>query len=350
MDNIKESITKENLPTLKSYPTIYEKKLTNKPPEAHLFKRVHEFIAEAPWCIYALQHESSVAASSLTTADDRKKFKFRKVPTQHLFIGCNLTETNARKREALEGKVKQYIKHCARVVPYPVIEVIQQKCFDVEKTLLEDVEPGLKEEESTARLMEFVKQQRLCLLTLVRDIRGIQAMDVRKEGQRNDFLNQFLEDELEALGLVTVKEFPHNHYSIFGRSKPDLAFYMQRKTWIGVGVVMQQEEVNVNLHGAAVEFKMDIPYEHSSLLPQAFANMVRVSNNMVIDALERGKIVDTVTVYGLLVAHDKGYTVPLKYFVDFGTNMYKIEVGENDSFGRVFSLVVFIGLLGANCN
>ena len=116
-----------------------------------------------------MQHESSVAASSLTTADDRKKFKFRKVPTQHLFIGCNLTETNARKREALEGKVKQYIKHCARVVPY---QVIQQKCFDVEKTLLEDVEPGLKEEESTARLMEFVKQQCLCFLTLVRDIRG----------------------------------------------------------------------------------------------------------------------------------------------------------------------------------
>lgn len=346
MDSIKESITKESLPTLKSYPTIEGKKVTNKPPKVHLFKRVHEFIAEAPWCTYALQHESSVAASSLTTADDRKKFKFRKVPTRHLFIGCNLTETNAREREALEGRVTQYIKHCTRVVPYPVIQVIQQKCFDVEKTLLEDVESGLKEEESTARLMECVKQQRLCLLTLVRDIRGIQAMDVRKEGQRNDFLNQFLEDELKALGLVIIK----NHYSIFGRSRPDLAFYMQEKTWIGVGVVMQQEEVNVNLHGAAVEFKMDIPYEHSSLLPQAFANMVQVSNNMVIDALERGKIVDTVTVYGLLVAHDKDYTVPLKYFVDFGTNMYKMEVGENDSFGKVFSLVVFIGLLGANCD
>ena len=100
------------------------------------------------------------------------------------------------------------------------------------------------------------------------------------------------------------------------------------------------------LCGAAVEFKMGIFQDYENILPQAFADMVRVSNDLLLSGLKTGKIIDTVTVYGLLVAHNKHVAVPLKYYVDFTTNAHKIEVGAREFFGKLLSVVVFIGLLG----
>lgn len=42
--------------------------------------------------------------------------------------------------------------------------------------------------------------------------------------------------------------------------------------------------MDVNLYGAALEFKIDILADPSSMLPQAFADMVRVCNDLLIDA------------------------------------------------------------------
>ena len=69
-----------------------------------------------------------------------------------------------------------------------------------------------------------------------------------------------------------------------------------------------------------------------------------MSNNLLIDALKVGKIVDSITVYGLLVSYSKDYAIPLKYFVDFNRNFYNIEVGEKGFFHQLFSMVLFIGL------
>ena len=41
-----------------------------------------------------------------------------------------------------------------------------------------------------------------------------------------------------------------------------------------------EEFMNVNLYGTAVEFKIDISQDPSNVLPQAFADTVRVSNNL----------------------------------------------------------------------
>ena len=58
-------------------------------------------------------------------------------------------------------------------------------------------------------------------------------------------------------------------------------------------------------------------------------------------------VVDSIFVYGLLVAHNKQGTIILKYFVNFKTDSYVTQVGEQGSFEKLFSFVVFIGLLGA---
>ena len=89
---------------------------------------------------------------------------------------------------------------------------------------------------------------------------------------------------------------------------------------------------------------MDISKDYSHVLPQAFADMVRVASNMLIDSLIRGKIVDTITICGLLVSYNKEYTVTLKYF---DGNIYKIQVGERDFFDKIFycTVMYLIGFL-----
>ena len=143
-------------------------------------------------------------------------------------------------------------------------------------------------------------------------------LDVKKEVQRNNWLVEFLEKKLDSVGLHTTTEFRNNKFSIFGKSRPDLAFYKESTSWIKAGIIMQEDQLA--LCGAAVEFKMGIFQDYENILPQAFADMVRVSNNLLLNDLKTGKIIDTVTVYGLLVAHNKHVAIPLKYYVDFTTN------------------------------
>ena len=76
-------------------------------------------------------------------------------------------------------------------------------------------------------------------------------------------------------------------------------------SWIKAGIIMQEELMNINLYGAAVGFKIDISQGFDNVLPQAFADMIRVSNNLLVDAFKSRKIVDSITVYGLLVSTTK---------------------------------------------
>lgn len=105
-----------------------------------------------------------------------------------------------------------------------------------------------------------------------------------------------------------------------------------------------QQNMNVSLLRSAIEFKMDIR-DPTRMLPQAFGDMVRVSNNLLIDSLKSGKVVDSVTIYGLL--YDKQFAIPIKYFSNFIDDIYEIKVGRKDSFSKVFGWVVFLGLLGS---
>lgn len=81
-------------------------------------------------------------------------------------------------------------------------------------------------------------------------------LDVKKEVQRNNWLVEFLEKELHSVGLHTTTEFRNNKFSIFGKSRPDLAFYKESTSWIKAGIIMQEDQLA--LCGAAVEFKMGI--------------------------------------------------------------------------------------------
>ena len=106
-----------------------------------------------------------------------------------------------------------------------------------------------------------------------------------------------LEDELDQLNFKTNREFHHNNFSLFGKSRPDFAFFKKDGNWIKAGVIIQpaRELTEVNMCGAALEFKLDIAHNPQRVYPQAFADMVRVANDLIIDVLSVGKVVDEVS-------------------------------------------------------
>ena len=114
-------------------------KATNKTkwpdkPKLLVFKRIHKFSKSQSWCTYVLQHEGSVAASSLCK-EDLLRFGHRDVSNNAMFVGCLLDPVNESKMYTVERSIEEHITLYARVVPY---QKIQQKCEEVEKGLLED--------------------------------------------------------------------------------------------------------------------------------------------------------------------------------------------------------------------
>ena len=140
------------------------------------------------------------------------------------------------------------------------------------------------------------------------------------------------------------REFPHNSFCIFGKSRPDFAFFKKYNQRIQAGVIIQPvaELQEIKMYGTALEFKLDISHDPTRVFPQAFADKIRVANDILIDALRVRKVVDYIVVYALLVAYNKEECMPLKYVADFCNNHFQILVGEKDTFHELFPLLAFM--------
>lgn len=68
-----------------------------------------------------------------------------------------------------------------------------------------------------------------------------------------------------------------------------------KRTEIGLRQEPARELTEVNMCGVALEFKLDIAHNPQRVYPQAFADMVRVANDLIIDVLSVGKVVDEVS-------------------------------------------------------
>ena len=128
----------------------------------------------------------------------------------------------------------------------------------------------------------------------------------------------------------------------FWKIQTGLCFFKVDDTWLKVGVISQPDLVNINVYGATIEFKVD-------LLPQVLADLERVASNLLIDSLKHGKVVDAITIYGLLVLYNNEKAIPLKYFADFNENTYKLCVREKEYFHKIFSYIVLLDFINIYC-
>jgi len=101
------------------------------------------------------------------------------------------------------------------------------------------------------------------------------------------------------------------------------------------GMLMESD----SLYGSTLEFK-----RNSLLLKlaQAFANMIKIANDLLFDALKRGKVINTIVVYGLVVYYNEEQCLPMRCICDFSKNYYIIEVGQEIEFYYAFSLVALV--------
>ena len=269
-------------------------------PDPLCFRRVHQCSEEAPWCTYVLEHESTVAASSLGH-EDLKTFEYQFVRNQTLLAGYELLEGDKRRMEGLCERVEKRMRVYSHVVPY---REVQDRCRELQKKIMSDhrstdlyemLDPQAHPTEGMKEVIELQREQHLKhreqMLMLHREqmlvlLQSFEVLEVRKEVQRNDWLIEYLGGELKDLGFMTTTEFSANKFSIFGKSRPDMAFYKTGESFIKVGIILDTvSDEEVNLFGAAVEFKMDISQDEKQYLPQAFADMNRVSNDILIDVV-----------------------------------------------------------------
>jgi len=160
-------------------------------------------------------------------------------------------------------------------------------------------------------------------------------LEVQEERQMNKYC---LHPIFRDYGYKMSTNFPENKCSLFGSSKPDIMFFKttEKEEVVAavVGLPKQSESVEVEEHyhkAEAIEYKRTSTTKHAC---QCFADMIRVANDTVIESLQNGILVKSITVHGLLVSHDDlENSAPMKYYCNFNEKCAPIiQVGMDGNF------------------
>jgi len=317
---------------------------TATPP---IYRRVYSAGMKSPYCIYALVHCSSVQASSLVEKDQRK-FNYE-------YGNCdNIFADYVQKLKKTEGKAKDLKKQLC------LESVVPKSYIDDFKCKVDSIVCGVLGETGTVEKERALSNLQSSIATLMK---GLPVFTVREERQLNTWLNDLLSPIISSYGFIIKQSFPSNTYSIFGTSQPDFAFFkvFQRKI-VATAVevldeneenfdVQDENEENVNIQDENEEelavkhlVQGTIEYKRRGATEkcrsQCYANMVRVANDIVIESLECGILVDSVTVYGLLVSHsDYNNCVPMKYYSNF-RDLPTITLGPSQHFAELIYCIL----------
>jgi len=300
--------------------------------EEPIYKRI--FIAEqkSPHCIYAFVHKGFVPASSLSILD---KNKFRRCDVLNTVIFTDFERKKEGKKENVDKLKKQLC--LGSVLPeWYVVDRLDSFQCEVSGIAAQN---GTTADEKVENLEKLVK-------TFTADFMKGGALQVNEERQLNVWLNELLDQIISDHGFKVKKYFSDNKYSIFGSSQPDLAFIkIHQGAILGAAIhavdqgnEMEQSMEQCNVCGTVEYKKPNCDTEKSE--PQCFANMIRVANDRVIELLEGGTLVDSVTVYGLILVHSHyEKSVPMKYYSNFDSDPV-IQVGFPANFAELLFCIL----------
>ena len=169
------------------------------------------------------------------------------------------------------------------------------------------------------------------------------------ELQRNKhFLNEI--SRIAAKEKIVVdKTLPHDDFSIYGKSQPDATMYRSNGGYCRGSTVTAAAITTTALFevvGGTVEFKNEEVHnksENSKPVLQAFANMVRVAGFLLKKALSKGKIIEKINIYGLLISHENIFSVPLRYYIDLSIKstifMKGEEIDRNEALAQIMTIL-----------
>lgn len=278
-----------------------------KKPDGVYAKRIYTAKQNKPYCIYALEHESTVKASSLNLVD---KSKFPVFARSNEFIFPDLNQM--LKRTGAEAKILKDRLDFSCVVPKQYIAGTISGGFS---KLVDNVKCLCSSNADAITLDSLLQQEMSNFLSgVLSDIEGFKIVEER---ELNNLFCKVLTPIFREYGFHCSDTFHHNSYSVFGTSEPDLVFYKASdgsavaSTVTFPSLCMEEEDIVQS----TVEYKkVEISGKHYC---QAYANMIRVANDSVVESLRSGIVVKSVTVYGLLVSHSDLLCVPMKYYSNF---------------------------------
>ena len=177
---------------------------------------------------------------------------------------------------------------------------------------------------------------------------------VSKEIQKNEWYTNLVKCKLEKRGLIVAQKCSQSEFSIFGKSLPDFYFYRPAEASIQAAMTGTVEDIDdsndrndtptdgkskrlkighnelAHIKGSTTQFKEEDGGKR--YWPQMFADMARVAHLLVVECLQIGKLVDSISVYGILAKYKTRQATPMLYTVDFARNECSITIGTDMSF------------------
>ena len=312
------------------------------------YKLVHGWREHQPWCIYVMTH--STTEPKLETFQTENKTSFENVTNDDILT---ILDTVPSEYQKVVDKFEDAINLFNRVVPSDCLSQIRSDlkhlsdCFDTAK---QKVKGGSIEKPEMIEVFDALKSKNVQLLEKVLDMESNYRIDITKEIQRNDICYQLLSDPLSKLNYICKPSIENSDICLFGKSLLDLYYYKDGGSTINATVLKRYEtEVDVVMQSASVigngvvgglaEFKVEgtCKFQQCS---QTFADLVRVGTLLANNTLMRGRLVEKLIVYGLLINYNTKLAIIMKYYVNFNRDESVFLIGEEVNATKAFTSVL----------
>ena len=197
---------------------------------------------DAPYCIYLMKHYETVQASGLTDDDDDEK-KFPHAFVSNLILFKTFCQGMDAEIADLSKKLKESVFVTKVVQADTILEMVDNLNDQFSELCVTVVD---KVKDDPCMLQSCVQEQLKVVNNHCSKVRSLKLLITNKELQLNKWANETLEQQLSTLGFIPAVEFPHNPYSLFGKSRPDFAFYKQIDSQRLGGVYVQSDAVFVH--------------------------------------------------------------------------------------------------------
>ena len=297
------------------------------------YRLMHKCEDHAPYCIYAMVHSYSEAASKakieecvFSSGENGCKY----VSTETL---VQTTDSWPSKYDVLAVKFREAVRLYSSVVPSVLVSEI---CQDIrgQIELLEKLDQvdQVRSVQSQAIVYKF--------LAKLAEIEVDYEKDIRQVEQRNNFCYQHLKSSLLELGFIPKPTIEQCDICIHGESLMAMYFYKYGgtdRTVVKSAIIRTFEDPEDNDSDGD---NSDVIGGVEMYYVQTFVDMVRVGSLLTQDALMRGSIIDKIVVFGLLTNYKTGFAVVMKYYVNFLKGETCFYVGEEMNAVRGFIAII----------
>jgi len=292
-----------------------------------------------------MAHSTTEPASKakLETFQTENKTSFENVTNDDILT---ILDTVPSEYQKVVDKFEDAINLFSHVVPSDCLSQIHSDlkhlsdCFDTAK---QKVKGGSIEKPEMIEVFDALKSKNVQLLEKVLDMKNNYRIDITKEIQRNGICYQLLSDPLSKLNYICKPSIENSDICLFGKSLLDLYYYKDGGSTINA-TVLKRYETDVSVIGNGVvgglaEFKVEGTCKFQQY-SQTFADLVRVGTLLANNTLMRGRLVEKLIVYGLLINYNTKLAIIMKYYVNFNRDESVFLIGEEVSAAKAFTSVL----------